>query len=254
MTTRIAIGSVSSCAAAASLATNSPSATAGHLLVLEVSWGNGNGTSAQAPGAITGWTLNVGPTCAHGSGLCAGYAVYSKIAAGGVETPVFADPIGTNQLYAHGVITEWPSTCSFDSTASSGAVSTNSAAASTTGVTVPTTGTLSQSQGFALAGVGLIAGAGLSNGALAFSGGGWTTDITIQDTNADVGCLDGSKTLASNAAINAVFTWTSDSSMACYQAAIAMFADSAGGGGGGTAKQRRTLGGLGTRVGLRKAL
>lgn len=237
MTARINIGSVSSCAAAASLTTSSPSATAGHLLVLKVCWAT-PGTSAvtpSAPGAITGWTKAFAPNSAlDGSGNTAGYAVYYKTAAGGVESPVFNEPYGTTQLFAHGVIEEWPSTCTYDSTASSGASSTNNSAGSTTGVTVPNTGTLSQSQGFAVTGIGIISGIGLANAAIAFSGGSWTTNISVQDTSTEEGALEGSKALASNAAINAVYTWTSDNTMQVYQAAIVMFADSAGGGGGGS--------------------
>src|SRR6185369_8758478 len=127
---------------------------AGNTLILQIAWLNANsGSTATAP-AISGWTLVYGPTTAKNAGanVICGFAQYSKTAAGGVESPVFTDPISNNNLFAHGMITEWSSMGSHD-TQDSSATSTNNSAASTTGATIPNTGTLTSANSTVFTGV-----------------------------------------------------------------------------------------------------
>jgi hypothetical protein len=231
MATLINTGSQSSVAAGASLTTNSPSATAGNALILQIAWLNANTASTTAPGNITGWTKIYGPTAAKNAGqnVVCGFALYTKTAAGGVESPVFPDPEGgTVDLYAHGIITEWSGMGAHD-TQDASASSTNNSAASTTGATIPNTGTLTQANNTVFTGVAIAATTGLANAAIAFSGGSWTTEFADQDTTASVGTLTGHKTVSANTALGAVYTWTSDASMLCYQGAVIVFSDAGGG-------------------------
>lgn len=223
--TRIAIGSQSTATGASSLTTNSPSATAGNLLVLEISWVNSSSDgTTKTPTAPAGWSTALAIASAvNGSNGRAGYSVFYKTAAGGVESPVMNDPSGGSVLYAHGIISEFPTGTTFDSSATSGANTTNNSAASTTGVTVPSTGTLASANSEVLTGVAIIAGTGISNAGIALSGGGWTTDMSDQDTTSSVGAVQGYKAVAATTALDAVYTWTGDPSMFCYQAGIVVF-------------------------------
>lgn len=236
MVTRVAIGSQSTVSGGASLTTSSPSATANNHLVLIVSWGlSVDPGSAQATPAITGWTQAQAPTSAYNSvgvpsgsnKLACGVAVYHKTAAGGVESPVFNAPDGSSNLFAHGIIIEYSTTgtWSYDSTASSSAVKTDNTGGSSTGTTVPNTGTLAQSDSAVVTVLALMAGTGLSNANFAFSGGSWTTDATDNNTSTSVGTKIGDKVVSATTALGAVYTWTTDSTIVCFQAVTAVFSD-----------------------------
>ena len=239
MATLVHTGSQSSVAGGASLSISSASAAASNTLVLQIAWLNATNATATAPGAIAGWTLAYGPNCATNTPLgplSCGYAVYYKTAAGGVETAVFNDPFGgPTSLYAHGLITEWSGMGALDS-ASSSATTQNNAAAGTTGVTIPNTGTLANANSTVFTGVSIACGAGTASAGIAFSGGSWTTEFSDQNTSTSVGALTGHKVVSSNSALNAVYAWNGDVSMACYQAAVVVFSDT--GGGSGTAPVR----------------
>lgn len=231
--TRVAVGSQSTAAAATALTTSSPTASTGNLLVLEISWltSTASGGAGLTPSAPAGWSTALALlSSVSGTTGRAGYSVFYKTAAGGVESPVFDNPDSPNaNLYAHGIISELPSGSTFDSTASAGANTTNNSAASTTGVTVPSTGTLAFGNSEIFTGAAIMAGTGLANAGIAFSGGSWTTDMSDQDTTASVGALQGYKAVAVTTPLNAVYTWTSDSTTLCYQAGIVVFSTSAGG-------------------------
>lgn len=229
MATKVATGTAATCSNAASLTVNSPSASAGNKLVLQIAWIDTFAASAVAPTAPTGWSTAYGPSSAY-NGDAVGYSVFYKTAAGGVESPVFNAPNGSGvQLYAKGIITEWSSMGSHD-TADSSATTTNNSAASTTGVTVSNTGTLANANSTVFTGVAILSGAGLANAGIAFSGGSWTTETSEQDTSSSVGMLVGDKVVSANTALGATYTWTSDSTMVAYQAAVVVFSDSGGGG------------------------
>lgn len=230
MATLVHTGTQSTAAAASSLTTNSPSAAGGNTLVLEVSWALAAGTSAT-PGTPAGWTKIYAPlSSTSGSDGAAGYALYTKVAAGGVESPVFASPDASSNLYAHGLITEWSGMGAHDTQDSSATVTDNTGGAST-GVTVPNTGTLTSANSTIFTGLAMLAGSGLANAAFALSGGTWTADVTDNDTSASVGSLLAHKVVSANTALGAIYTWTSDSTILCFQAAVVVFSDSGGGGG-----------------------
>lgn len=232
MATKVNTGTQAQVTAANSITTNSPSATVGNTLVLIVGWIDtflSAATSITAPG---GWSIAYNPTSScNAAGAPCGFAVFYKTAAGGVESPVINEPGGAHSgFFANAIITEWSGMGSFDSAASSSSVLTNNAAASTTGGTVPNTGTLANANSTVFTGVAIESGVGLANAAIAFSGGGWTTEVSDQHTDTSVGSLFGDKVVSATTPIGAVYTWTSDSTMASFQAASMVFSDSSGGG------------------------
>src|SRR5262249_44712089 len=101
-----------------------------------------------------------------------------------------------------------------------------------TGDTIPSTGTLAVSTSAVVACFAMLCGNGLSNANFAFSGGSWNTRATDNATNISVGTIIGDKVVSATTAVNAVLTWTSDSSIVCYQGALMVISDTAGGGGG----------------------
>lgn len=224
MATLVHTGTQSQATNAASITTNSPSALAGNKLILQVSWLDTNAGAPETLTAPAGWTADKNPTSFSNSGA-GGYAEFSKTAAGGVESPVVASPFGSG-MYANAIITEWSGMGAHD-TADASAIITNSAAASSTGGTVANTGTLAAGSSVVFVGVSVYSGTGLANAAIAFSGGGWTTLVSDQDTSASVGTLMGYKLVASNAALGAVFTWTGDATMKAFQGGITVFSDTA---------------------------
>ena len=245
MATLIHTGTQAQVTGASSITTNSPSASAGNTLVLCISWVLGSDPgSAQTLTAPTGWTAAVNPASAENAGGGpAGVACFYKIAAGGVESPVINTPTGSGNFYANAIITEWSGMGSHD-TADSSAITTNNSAASTTGATVPNTGTLANTNSTVFTMAALLAGTGLANASIALSGGTWTTEASDQNTQTSVGTLIAHKTVSSNAALGAVYTWTSDSTLLCYQAIVVVFSDS--GGGGGSTQQTLMLLGVGS--------
>lgn len=222
MATLVNTGTQANVAAGLLLTTNSPSASAGNGLILQIGWLDAVAGAAGTPPAPAGWSVGFAALSAFNTNSV-GYSLFYKTATGGVESPVFTVPSGST-MYAHGIITEWSGMGALDP-ASTGAAATNSAAASTTGVTVPNTGTLANAKSTIFTGVAIGAGAGLPNAAIAFSGGAWSTLISAQDTGASVGTLVGDKVVSSNAALGAVYTWTADATMRTYQAAVTVFSD-----------------------------
>lgn len=228
MATLVNTGTQAQVTAASSITVNSPSATAGNKLICQLAWLDAVASGPlAAPSAPAGWTRDYGPSSSNTTPntVTNGYAVYSKTAAGGIESPVFNTTGTAGQFYANAIITEWSGLGAHDTQDSTATVQSGSAA-STTGVTVPNTGTLTASSGVAFTGVSISAGTGLANAGIAFSGGGWTTTVSDQNTSTSVGSLFGHKTLASNAALGAVYTWTSDSTMFSYMASVVVYGDS----------------------------
>lgn len=226
MATRVAAGTQSHCTGASSLTTSSPSATAGNKLILQVSWVLSTGGSAT-PGTISGWTKDYGPVSSfNGTNGSAGYAHYSKTAAGGVESPVFNSPDASSNLYANAIITEWSGMGAHDTNDSTATI-TNNTGGTSSGTTVPNTGTLANANSTVFTGLGFLSSVGLSNANFAFSGGGWTTEAIDNDTGASAGSLMGSKTVSANTALGAVYTWSNtDATILCFQAAVVVYSDS----------------------------
>lgn len=228
MATLVNTGTQAQTTAANSITTNSPSASAGNKLVLCISWVLGNDPGvAQTLTAPSGWTgdHNVASAENVGSGV-AGFAVFSKTAAGGVESPVINTPSGASNFYADAIITEWSGMGAHDTNDASALITNNTGGAST-GTTVPNTGTLAAANNTVFSGLAMLSGTGLANANFAFSGGGWTTELNDGNTNSSVGAIIGHKTVSSNTALGAVFTWTNDASILAFQAAVVVFNDSA---------------------------
>lgn len=227
MATKINTGTQASVTAANSITVNSASASAGNTLVLQLSWIDNNSATATTLTAPVGWTAAYNPTSSANGAAC-GYAVFYKTASAGVNSATVNEPSGTGNFYANGIITEWSGMGTPDTAAMATSVLVNNAAASTTGATVPNTGTLANAASTIFTGVSILCGAGLNNATIAFSGGSWTTEAQDQNTQTSVGTLFGDKVVAVSTALNAVYTWTSDSTMLCYQAAIVVFSDAGG--------------------------
>lgn len=117
----------------------------------------------------------------------------------------------------------------YDSAGGTANVSNNHAP-STTGVTIPNTGTLAAGSSTVFTSIAVGGNAGLNPANIAFSGGSWNTLESQQDTGSTVGSLMGYKLVATNAALGAVYTWSSDPTMASYQGAVIVFSDGGGGG------------------------
>lgn len=215
-----------------SITTNSPSATLGNTLVLEISWVTSNDPgSAQTLTAPAGWAAPHNPPSAYNAGNGpAGYAVFSKTAAGGVESPVVNTPAGSGNFYANAIITEWSGMGTHD-TADSSAIITDSVGGASAGTTVPNTGTLANANSTVFTGIAMLCSSGLANQNFQFSGGGWTTDATDNNTATSVGTLLGHKVVSATTAVGAVITWTSDAGegVLCFQAAVVVFSDVGGG-------------------------
>lgn len=245
MATLVNTGTQAQVTGASSITTNSPSAAGGNKLVLCISWVLGSDPgSAQTLTAPAGWTAAVNPTSAENTGGGpAGVAVFFKTAAGDVESPVINTPTGSSNFFANAIITEWSGMGSHD-TADSSAISTNNTAASTTGVTVPNTGTLANANSTVFTLVAILCSSGMAAANIAFSGGGWTTEVSDQHTDTSAGTLIGHKVVSATTALGAVYTWTTDSSMLCYQAIVVVFSDT-GGGGAATIPSRLLLLGVG---------
>lgn len=237
MATLVHTGTQAQVTFANSITVSSPSATAGNKLILEVAWFDNTAIGApESLSAPAGWTADWNPAgvwatiVGLGGKACTGYVVYSKTAAGGVESPVVAGP-HTGQFFANGIITEWSGMGAYDS-ASSSSLTNNTAAASTTGVTTSNTGTLANANSTVFTGVAILCDAGLNPAGIAFSGSGggagWTTEISDQDTSSTIGTVTGHKVVAATTALGAVYTWTSDSTMISYQAAVVVYSDVSG--------------------------
>lgn len=229
MATLVHTGTQAQVSFGSSITVNSPSATAGNKLILEIGWFDHTVVgAAETLSAPAGWTADYNPpgflANLPGFGNCScGYVVYSKIAAGGVESPVVSAPHAA-QLFANAIITEWNGMGAHD-TADSSSIVNNVTASATTGATVPNTGTLASANSTIFTGVTVLAGNGLNPAGIAFSGGGWTTDVSDQDTGNTIGSLFGHKTVSVNTALGAVYTWTSDVTMAAIQASVVVFSD-----------------------------
>lgn len=228
MASLINTGTQAQVTAANSITTNSPSATAGNKLVLCIGWVLGaDAGSAQTLTAPSGWTADHNPASAENvGGGPAGWAVFSKTAAGGIESPVINTPTGSGNFYADSIITEWNGMGAHDSNDSS-AIITDNAGGASSGTTVPNTGTLATANSTVFTGVAMLCGSGLANQNFAFSGGSWNTLFNDGNTNASVGTLTGYKVVSTNAALGAVYTWTNDvpEGVLCFQASVVVFSD-----------------------------
>ena len=231
MSNPIAVGTQAQTSAGSSVAP-SITGTTGETLVALVSWIDVSSSTATALSVPAGWTAAYNPTgfASVGNGR-GGLACFFKTAAGGSESCTINTPGSAGSFYANAILYRYAAGMTHD-TADAPATTINNAAASTTGVTVPDTNTLSGANSAVLTGVSIFAGTGLANAAIAFSGGSWTTDLSDQDTSVSVGSLFGHKSVSATTPLNAVYTWTSDASMFCYQAAVVVFSDAGGGGGG----------------------
>lgn len=229
MTTPVNTGSVATTLGASPLTVVSPSATAGNKLKCQVAWVDVGTGSAETLSVPSGWTAdrNGASSFNGGSLAAAGYAQFSKTAAGGVENCVVASPGIAANFFASGLITEWPSTVGAHDTADASAVVSVNAGASTTGATIPNTGTLGQANNVVLGGIIIAAGAGLTNAGIAIASG-FTTLAVDQNSSTDVSFLFAYKNVSSTAPTGAVASWASDGSMNCAQAALTIYADSAG--------------------------
>lgn len=224
MATLVSTGTVASAnGSTSSVSVSSASATSGNKLVLEVSWGDGGTATRNVLGTPTGWTADFAPL-SFGNVVSGGYAVFSKTAAGGIEAASISAPSGLG-LFAFARITEWSGMGAHD-TADASAITTNNTGGASTGVTVPNTGTLTKANSTVFTGLALFSVSGLTNEGVAFSGGSWTAGMANQN-EANVVTLTGLKTVSANTALNAVYTWTSDSGIVGYQAAVVVYSDSA---------------------------
>jgi hypothetical protein len=228
MATLVNTGSQAQATGSSSLTINSPSATAGNTLVLIVSWILSSGNAAT-PSAPSGWTAALAPASSgQGGGMgAAGVAVFYKTAAGGTESPSFSSPDGSGNMYANAIITEWSGMGSHDTNDSSSIVTNNTGGAST-GTTVPNSGTLAAANSTVFTALAMLCGTGLANANFAVTSG-YTSEATDNNTSSSAGTLIAHKTVSSNVAINAVYTWTSDVTILSFQAACVVFSDSGGG-------------------------
>lgn len=206
-----------------SVTVSSASAVAGNRLVLEICWGDGGTGTSYVLGTPSGWTADANPT-SFGNIVTGGYSVFSKIAAGGIESATFNSGSGLG-FFSFARITEWSAMGIHDPADASAMVNNNTGGAST-GVTVPNTGTLARSTSTVFTGLALFSVSGLANEGVAFSGGSWTTGLSNQN-EANVVSLTGLKSVSSNAAVNAVYTWTSDAGIVGYQAEVVVYSDAA---------------------------
>ena len=225
MATLANTGTKASTTAATKIIVSSPNATVGNTLIFQIGWVDSTG-NAVTPTTPTNWSdgyKKLSAAIGDNSG-CAGYSLFYKTASGGIENATFNNPGAGASLYGTGIITEWSGMGVLDS-ASTGAEITNSTAASTTGMTVPNTGTLTNPNSTAFTGVGILSGTGTANANIAFNGGSWNALFSSQNTATEEGSLAGDKVVAANSPIGAVYTWSADSSMHCFQGAVTVFSD-----------------------------
>lgn len=227
MATKVATGSRANVAAGSSVSPSSPAATAGNTLVLQVSFADTAGSIGESLSAPAGWSVARAPAAVTAAGIgVVGLACFYKTAAGGVETPTINTPGGAGGFYANAVITEWSGLGAIDSAANASSIVNNASAASTTGQTVPATGTLAAANSTAFTMLSVVCGSGLANAGIALGGTGWSTEAQDQNTSTSVGSYFADKSVAGTGSVNdAVFSWTSDATMAAYQAHVVVFSD-----------------------------
>lgn len=213
--------------------------TAGNTLILTVTYVDiAVGTSsAPATPIDSNGTVSTGiaPACQVNNGGSGAAVYYVPNCAAGTHT-FTANPFNNaNQLYCELTLAEWSglTAAPLDKTSSSG----SSSAASTTGGNTGTTATLTQANELVYAALSLYAGTGLANAGISTPATtGYTSLVAIQSTNTTVGTEVSYKEVAATTGQSAAWTWTSDSSMFTWQAAIATFLETGGGGGGTTQK------------------
>lgn len=222
MATLVSTGSTAtSNGSVTSVTVSSASAAVRNRLVLEISWGDAGTATPYVLAAPVGWTPDFNPT-SFGNIVTGGYAVFSKIAAGGVESATLNSGSGAG-FFSFARITEWSGMAAHD-TADTSALITNNTGGASTGVTVPNTGKLARQSSTVFTGLALFSVSGLANEGVAFSGGSWTAGLSNQN-EANVVTLTGLKSVSSNTALNAVYTWTSDAGIVGFQAGVVVYSD-----------------------------